>query len=321
MNVLVTGGAGYIGSHTCKALAEAKHLPVTYDNLCYGHEWAVKWGPLEKGELADTPRIVDVIRKYRIEAVMHFAALCYVGESVSKPDLYYRNNVLGSLSLLEAMRETGVKHLVFSSSCAIYGTPIQVPFDESHPQSPVNPYGNTKLVVEKMLQDFESAYGLSSVALRYFNAAGADPEGEIGESHEPEAHLIPLALRAVLGGEKLTIFGDDYPTPDGTCLRDYVHVTDLADAHVLTLDALREGQAAFAYNLGNGNGFSVRQVVNAVEKVTARKVPILVGARRPGDPPALIADSSKARRELGWSPRHSTLEAMVESAWRWSKGQ
>jgi len=319
VNVLVTGGAGYIGSHTCKALARAKHSPVVYDNLSCGHEWAVKWGAFEKADLADQKKLIEVIRRHRIEAVMHFAASCYVGESVTKPDLYYQNNVLGSLTLLNAMRETGVKRLVFSSTCATYGNPIRIPIDESHPQRPVNPYGNTKLMVEMMLHDFQLAYGIRSVSLRYFNATGADPEGEIGETHQPETHLIPLALEAALGKrDHLTIFGQDFDTKDGTCQRDYIHVSDLATAHVLALNALQNGSASSAYNLGSGNGFSVKEVISTVERVTGRKVPVELGARRPGDPPTLVAESSKIRRELAWKPEFESLETMVETAWRWS---
>ena len=320
MNVLVTGGAGYIGSHACKALALAKHRPITYDNLSHGHDWAVKWGPLERGDIGDTARLVDVIQRHRIEAVMHFAALCYVGESVEKPDLYYQNNVLGSLSLLNALKQTGVKPIVFSSTCATYGLPARVPIDESFPQNPVNPYGNTKLCVERMLGDFDRAYGISSISLRYFNAAGADPDGEIGEAHEPETHLIPSAVEAALGKRsRLTIMGADYPTPDGTCVRDYIHVTDLASAHVLALESLRAGKPSTAYNLGNGVGFSNYQVVHELERIAGRKVPVEVGARRPGDPPILVADSSKAKKDLGWKPRHNDLATIIETAWRWAQ--
>lgn len=321
MNVLVTGGAGYIGSHTCKELARNGYLPVTFDNLIYGHDWAVKWGPFEKGDLIDTSKLIQVMKKYQIKAVLHFAAFAYVGESVVRPDIYYQNNVSGSLSLLNAMKETGVQRIVFSSTCATYGNPIELPICESHPQNPINPYGVTKFMVERMIQDFETAFGIRSVCLRYFNAAGADFDSEIGECHNPETHLIPLALNAAFGKKTtLTMYGSDYPTKDGTCIRDYVHVADLASAHVLALKALEEDRLlSRAYNLGNGRGFSVNEVIASIEKVTKRKVPRLLGERRAGDPPILIADSSKARKELGWEPIYTDLNIIIETAARWAR--
>ena len=316
--ILVTGGAGYIGAHACKALAAAGFLPVAFDNLSYGHAEAVRWGPFERGDIADRRRLDEVFARYRPAAVMHFAAFAYVGESVTDPGKYYRNNTAGTLTLLEAMRDHGVGALVFSSTCATYGVPERVPIVESEPQAPINPYGMSKLMVEAMLRDFDTAHGLKSIALRYFNAAGADPECEIGESHDPETHLIPLALDAVSGnGRPLTVFGQDYDTADGTCIRDYIHVTDLAEAHVAALRSLLSGAESRAYNLGTGNGFSVRQVMDAVEKVTGRAVPHDVGPRRAGDPAALVADPSAANRELGWQPRMSDLDTIVATAWAW----
>ena len=302
-SVLVTGGAGYIGSHACKALARAGYLPIVYDNLSYGHEWAVKWGPFERGDILDRTRLDEVLARYRPDAVMHFAAFAYVGESVTDPGKYYRNNVVGSLTLLEAMRDLGITKIVFSSSCATYGLPDRLPISEDAPQRPINPYGASKLMVERMLADFGSAHGLVSTALRYFNAAGADPDGEIGEEHDPETHLIPLVLDAASGRRPhITIFGTDYDTPDGTCIRDYIHVADLAKAHVLALQAIEAGTSAHAYNLGNGRGFSVREVINSVERVTGLSVPAMLGERRAGDPAVLVSDASRARKMLSWQP-------------------
>jgi UDP-arabinose 4-epimerase len=316
--VLVTGGAGYIGSHACKALAGAGYLPVTLDNLAYGHHWAVKWGPFEHGDLADKDLIEAVLRRHQIEAVLHFAAFAYVGESMTAPAKYFRNNVINALTLLEAVQAQGVRHLVFSSTCATYGEPEIVPIDETQPQRPVNPYGESKLFIERALHWHGTAYGLGHVALRYFNAAGADPEGEIGEDHDPETHLIPLAIEAALGrGPALRVFGTDYPTPDGTAIRDYVHVTDLAAAHVAALDHLRRGGGATALNLGTGNGHSVREVVAAVERATGHEVPFEEAPRRPGDPPALVAAPARARQVLGWQPLHSDLDTIVTTAARW----
>lgn len=320
--VLVTGGAGYIGSHACKALARAGYLPVAYDNLVHGHRDAVKWGPLEEGDIADRSRLDAVIVRHRPAAVMHFAAHAYVGESVGDPGKYYRNNVAGSLHLLEAMRDHGIDRMVFSSTCATYGEPQRLPLGEDHPQHPINPYGASKLMVERMLADFGAAHGLRSTCLRYFNAAGADPDGEIGEAHDPETHLVPLLLQAAAGARPhVTVFGEDYPTADGTCVRDYIHVTDLADAHVLALRALEPGRGSSVYNLGNGRGFSVREVVEAVRRVTGREVPVVVGPRRDGDPPVLVGDASRIRAELGWEPALGALDDMIGTAWRWHQAQ
>ncbi len=316
--VLVTGGAGYIGSHACKALAEGGWRPVAFDNLVYGHEEAVRWGPLERGELEDRARLDEVMERYRPVAVMHFAAYAYVGESVENPGKYYRNNVAGSLTLLEACRDRGIDRFIFSSTCATYGMPEVVPITESEPQKPINPYGASKLMIERMLRDFDHAHGLRSVSLRYFNAAGADESGEIGEDHDPETHLIPLVIDAALGRRShIEVYGDDYPTPDGSAIRDYIHVTDLAAAHVLALDYLGEGGETTALNLGTGNGHSVLEIIRAVERVSGRKVPMKIGPRRPGDPPELVADASLARRVLGWSPRYVSVDEVVRSAWRW----
>lgn len=319
--VLVTGGAGYIGSHACKALAKAGHVPVVYDNLVHGHREAVRWGPLVEGDIADRARLDAVIREYRPEAVMHFAAYAYVGESVADPGKYYRNNVAGSLALFEAMRDHGIGRLVFSSTCATYGLPQYTPMDERHPQRPINPYGASKLMVERMIDDFAGAHGLRAISLRYFNAAGADPDGEIGEDHSPETHLIPLALAAALGSiPQLTIFGEDYDTDDGTCVRDYVHVSDLADAHVLALAALDANEPGLrAYNLGNGRGHSVREVVRSVERVTGGKVPLTVGPRRDGDPPRLVSAAALATSELGWTPQYSSIDQVVATAYAWMR--
>lgn len=319
--VLVTGGAGYIGSHTCKALARAGYQPIVLDNLVHGHDWAVRWGPLVVGDIGDRASLDRAIADYRPCAVVHFAALIEVGESVRDPGRYYRNNVVGSLNLLEALRDHGIPHLIFSSSCAVYGLPEQLPLIEDHPKRPINPYGVSKQMVEEMLADFGQAYGLGWVALRYFNAAGADPEGELGEAHRPETHLIPLAIQAALGqGPSLQIFGDDYPTPDGSCIRDYVHVADLAAAHVLALEYLRKGGQSTAFNLGTGQGASVFAVIAAVERVTGRRVPYTLGPRRAGDPPVLYADAAKARDGLGWRPQYPELDSMIEHAWRWHQG-
>ena len=316
-NILVTGGAGYIGSHTCKLLAQEGYTPVTYDNLVYGHEHAVKWGPLEVGELADAKRLASVIETYQPLAVVHFAAYSLVGESVANPAKYYQNNVLGTLSLLDTMRETGLDKIVFSSTCATYGVPDELPIRETTPQHPINPYGKSKLMIEQMLADYDAAYGLRSVSLRYFNACGADRDAEIGEEHEPETHLIPNVLRSLTGNQqKLSIFGTDYDTPDGTCIRDYIHVEDLAVGHLLALKHLFEGGTSDVFNLGTGDGYSVMEVVDAVERVTGRKVPREISPRRPGDPPILTADISKARDKLGFKTVVSDIDTIVESAWK-----
>lgn len=317
--VLVTGGAGYIGSHACKALARAGHTPVTYDNLVYGHRWAVKWGPLEEGDLADRYRLDAVMLRWRPEAVMHFAAYAYVGESVADPGKYYRNNFVGTLTLLEAMRDAGIGRIVFSSSCATYGVPQQRLIDEDHPQNPINPYGASKLMVERMLNDFGAAHDLQSISLRYFNAAGADADGEIGESHDPETHLIPLVLAAAARrAGPITVYGDDYDTTDGTCIRDYVHVDDLASAHCLALNALDQFPPGMtAFNIGTGSGHSVREVIAAAERICGASVPTIVGPRRVGDPPELVASADRAQRVLGWQAAHSDLASILASARRW----
>ncbi|MBF0375821.1 MAG: UDP-glucose 4-epimerase GalE [Alphaproteobacteria bacterium] len=318
--VLVIGGAGFVGGQTCKALASAGLAPVVYDDLSNGHDWAVRWGPLEQGDLRDEARLVEVIGRYRPTAVLHFAALIEAGISVGDPARFYDTNVAGTLALLNAMRTTGLDRLVFSSTAAVYGEPRELPIPESHPLAPVNPYGRTKLAVEWMLRDFARAYGLGWVALRYFNAAGADPDGEIGEAHHPETHLIPLALDAAAGRRpEIAVFGTDYPTPDGTCVRDYVHVADLASAHLLGLRRLEQGGSSDAFNLGNGAGFSVAQVIEAAGRVVGRPVPTRMAPRRLGDPPALVGDPSRAHAELGWRPARPGLDAMIADAWRWHR--
>jgi UDP-arabinose 4-epimerase len=322
MKVLVTGGAGYIGSHACKMLARAGHYPIVYDNLSRGHRELVRWGKLELGDLTDEARLREVFIQHRPDAVMHFAAFAYVEESIKFPALYYRNNVLGNLSLLETMRESGTDLIVFSSSCATYGMPAQLPMNESHPQLPINPYGAGKLMSERMLQDFATAYGLRWMSLRYFNAAGADPEGETGEMHDRETHAIPLAIFAALG--KVPLFrlnGTDYPTPDGTAIRDYIHVTDLASAHLACLMRLRGGGESMALNLGTGKGTSVLEIVRAVERVGGRPVPVEYCQRRPGDPHMLVADGLRARTVLDWQPRYGSIDEIVETAWSWHCAQ
>ena len=317
-NVLVTGGAGYIGSHVCKALASSGLTPVVFDNLGRGHEGAVKWGPLVKGDLEDRGALEDALTRYKPLAVVHLAGFTYVGESVEKPLLYYRNNVGGSFNLLETMIDHGIKKIVFSSSAAVYGTPSTIPIPEDHPLAPINPYGFSKMAIERVLLEEERAHGVRSVSLRYFNAAGADPDGETGEDHDPETHLIPLVLAAARGeAPPLTIYGTDYDTPDGTCLRDYIHVTDLAEAHVLALKKLMDGGETCALNLGTGSGFSVREIVRTAETVTGQSIPVRVGNRRPGDPSSLVSDPSLALHTLGWKPRHSDIGTIVETAWRW----
>ncbi|MEF3698646.1 UDP-glucose 4-epimerase GalE [Desulfolutivibrio sp.] len=316
--ILVTGGAGYIGSHTCKALKKAGYAPVTLDNMVYGHDWAVKWGPLVKGDILNAADLDGVFAKYKPVGVLHFAAFAYVGESVQNPAKYYHNNVTGTLSLLDAMRRHGCGHIVFSSTCATYGVPQSLPIPEDHPQHPINPYGWSKLMIEQILRDYEHAYGISHAALRYFNAAGADPDGEVGEDHDPETHLIPLIIHAAMGLRRhIEIFGTDYDTPDGTAVRDYIHVTDLADAHVSAISRLLDKGASMMLNLGTGVGNTVRQVIEAVERVSGRKVPVKEGPRRAGDPPALYANAGGAGRLLGWTPRLSNIDATVETAWRW----
>jgi UDP-glucose-4-epimerase GalE len=317
--ILVTGGAGYIGSHACKELALAGYMPVAYDNLSIGNRWAVRWGPLEVGDILDPNRLHEVCRKHAPEAVLHFAAFALVGESVQEPALYYRNNVVGALNLLDAARLSGARAFVFSSTCATYGVPEEIPIREDAPQRPVNPYGASKLMIERVLADYEAAYGLRHAALRYFNAAGADPDGEIGESRAVETHLVPLMLDAALGQRPpLRILGDDYPTPDGTAIRDYIHVTDLAAAHVAALRHLLAGKPSLTLNLGTGRGHSVREAIAVAERVTGRPVPRTVAARRPGDPPVLFADPGRSVELLDLTfPHSATLDRIVATAWAW----
>ncbi len=319
-SVLVTGGAGYIGSHVCKALAAAGYRPVTYDNLSEGHRWAVRWGPLERGNLSHTARIENVIRRYRPVAVIHLAGVIAAGESVSDPAKYYEINVGGTLSLLGVMRQQGVDRIVFSSSAAVYGEPHSTPITEDHPVAPVNPYGAGKLACERMIQDFSAAYGLRSVALRYFNAAGADPDGEIGEAHRVETHLVPLMLAAALGDRPhVSVYGTDYPTRDGTCVRDYVHVSDLAAAHVLAMEYGRDQPGSHVFNLGTGTGATVAEVIAAAERVSGRAIERRNQPRRAGDPAVLVADARRAKERLGWAPRYPDLEQVIASAWRWHR--
>jgi UDP-glucose-4-epimerase GalE len=318
-SVLVTGGAGYIGSHAAKALHQAGHRVVVFDNFVAGHREAVKYGELVEGDVTDVAAVRSALRRHDIFAVIHFAAFLDVGESVREPARYYRNNVVGALGVLEAMAAEQRRHVVFSSTCATYGEPIEVPIAETHPQQPINSYGETKLVIERALRHFERAYGMSWMALRYFNAAGADPDGEIGEDHSPEIHVIPRAISAATGGPGLQVFGTDYPTPDGTCLRDYVHVSDLADAHVRALQVLVETGQSDAYNLGTGRPHSVREVIDTVQRVTGFKVPWTVGPRRPGDPAVLYAAPDKAQAGLRWTPRFPDLDSIVRTAWAWHR--
>jgi UDP-arabinose 4-epimerase len=320
VNILITGGAGYIGSHAAKTLLKSGFQPIVVDSLVRGHREAVKFGPLIVSDIGDRAALDSVFRQYPIEAVVHFAAFAYVGESMRAPNLYFHNNVGSTLTLLEAMREHGVRKIVFSSTCATYGDPQQIPIPEEHPQRPVNPYGESKLMVERLLHWYGVAFGLEWVALRYFNAAGADPEGELGEQHEPETHLIPLAIAAAMNSiERLDIFGTDYDTEDGTAVRDYLHVTDLAEAHVAALRYLQEGNPSAAFNLGTGLGHSVRDVTSMVEHISGRKVPTREIARRSGDPACLIADARKAANLLRWHPAHSSLEEIVHTAWNWKE--
>ncbi len=319
-NILVTGGAGYIGSHACKALAAAGYTPVTYDNLITGWQDAVKFGPFEQGELTDRGRLDQVFAAYNPAAVMHFAALSQVGESMRLPELYWHNNVAGSLSLMQAAVHAGCLDFVFSSTCATYGDQDNVVLDENCPQHPINAYGKSKRAIEDMLRDFEAAHNLRHVIFRYFNVAGADPDAEVGEFHRPETHLVPLLLDAVQGKrDALTIFGTDYDTPDGTCIRDYVHVCDLVDAHVLGLKWLTDGNDSRVFNLGTGSGFSVREVIGHAGAVTNRDVPVIEGPRRPGDCTKLVSGSTRAAAELGWTPDRSTMDCMIADAWRWHR--
>jgi UDP-arabinose 4-epimerase len=315
--ILVVGGAGYIGSHVCKELFNSGYLPVCYDNLIYGHEWAVKWGPLVKGDLHDANLLRQVFARYKPEGVIHLAAFAYVGESVTDPGKYYVNNVAGTLSLLESMRACGVSTIVFSSTCAVYGVPRTVPITETNAPNPVNPYGSSKLMIERILQDYGAAYRTQYIALRYFNAAGADPDGEIGEAHDPETHLIPLIFDAALKRrDELAIFGNSYPTPDGTCIRDYIHVTDLARAHLLSLRLIASGRVSrLSVNLGTGKGYSIMEMIKTAEEVTGKKVPYRIAPPREGDPPVLVADALLAKEVLGWTPQCSDIRQLLRDAW------
>lgn len=318
--VLVAGGAGYIGSHTCLALKQAGYEPIVLDDLSEGHEWLVQFGPLIKSDVADQEKVRATIEKYEIKDVLFFAAFTYVGISVKDPAVYFENNVAKMNAFLTACKDSGVERLIFSSTCATYGNPIKVPLTEDHPQNPVSPYGETKLMGEKMLSWYENAYGLRNVCLRYFNACGASLAGTIGEAHHLESHLIPLILKTLLGQrEYISVFGTDYDTSDGTCIRDYIHVDDLADAHLRALQYLENGGASTQINLGTGNGFSVKEIIDAVERVTGQKVPVRFEERRAGDPPVLYANPQKSKEVLGWIPKHSDLETIIQTAWDWER--
>lgn len=318
--ILVTGGAGYIGSHYVLYEKAQGSEVVVLDNMVYGHPESVMDVPLVQGDLGDRAVLDRIFAQYPIDSVVHFAAFAFVGESVSDPSKYYNNNVRATLTLLDAMRDHDVRHFIFSSSCATFGNPQYIPMDEKHPQAPINPYGDSKYICERMLSAFDHAYGLRFGSLRYFNAAGADPEGRIGESHTPETHLIPLILQTVRGErDAITIFGTDYDTPDGTCIRDYIHILDLAQAHSLALERLRGGADSAFYNLGTETGYSVREVITLCEKVTGQPVNLKEGARRPGDPPRLVASAAKAKSELGWKPRYTDLEETITTAWNWEQ--
>ncbi len=322
MHILICGGAGYIGSHMAKMLVAQGHAVTVFDNLSTGHSEAVKWGTLVQGDLLDQAALAALFAANRFDGVMHFSAKSLVGESVSNPALYYENNVIGTYNLLEAMRRVEVNTLVFSSSAATFGQPVQQFIDESHPQHPINPYGQTKLFVERMLTDYHTAYGLNSVSLRYFNAAGADPDGEIGESHNPETHLIPNVLKAALqGGQRLKIFGKDYETMDGTCVRDYIHINDLCSAHLLAVQYLKNHPGGHGFNLGNSKGFSILEIIEAAQRVVGRKIPFDYEAKRPGDPATLVANSALIHKELGWQPDYTDIEAILATAWNWHQAQ
>ena len=319
--VLVVGGAGYVGSHCCKAFAEAGWQVVAYDNLFRGWRDLARWGPLIEADVLDRPALDLAFAQHRPDLVAHFAALAYVGESVERPDDYYRVNGAGTLNLLEAMRAGGCRNIIFSSSCATYGLPLRIPMDEDHPQQPINPYGWSKLIAERMIADFGEAYGMASVALRYFNAAGADPACETGERHQPETHIIPLAIESALEGTPFTVNGDDYDTQDGTAVRDYVHVSDLAQAHLLAADLLVKQRGRHAFNLATGAGFSVIEILDAVERVCGRRIDRRIGPRRPGDPPALVATGALAQRTLGWRPQLSSMDTIVSTALAWRQAE
>lgn len=320
--ILVAGGAGYIGSHTVKYLLKNNYNVVVADNLVYGHKEAVLTPNFEHIDLSDKVSLDKVFKKYKPDAVIHFAAYTYVGESVTNPKKYYNNNVVNTITLLDTMIENRVKNIVFSSTCATYGNPQYTPLDEKHPQFPINPYGKTKLMIENIMQDYETAYGLKYVALRYFNAAGGDADGQLGESHDPETHLIPLVLEAVKGEiPHITVFGTDYKTPDGTCIRDYIHVEDLADAHMLAVEKLFQEGKSYCINLGTGLGTSVKEIIDASEKVTGKKVPVVYGDRREGDPAILFAANQMAKEVLGWSPKYMDIEEIIKTAWIWEQNK
>lgn len=320
--ILILGGAGYIGSHANKLLSQRGYDTVVFDNLICGHRDFVKWGNFVLGDLADRDQLRLCFQQYPIDAVMHFSAFALVGESVNDPAKYYRNNVMHTINLLDVMREFSVQCLVFSSTCSTYGVPISIPIYEDHPQAPINPYGWSKFMIEQILKDYDRAYGIKHVNLRYFNAAGADPDADVGERHRPETHLIPLTLDVAIGKlPEIKIYGTDYETPDGTCIRDYIHVTDLSDAHILALDYLRDGGNSDSFNLGNGEGCSVREVIQMAEKVTGCKIRSVETQRRAGDPPELIGSSHKAREILGWRPQFADLHAIITTAWRWHQKQ
>ena len=320
MNILVTGGAGYIGSHVVKGLLDTKHQVVTYDNLQKGHQKAVLGGEFVEGDLADKEKLDETFKKYDIDAVIHLAADSLVGESMENPAKYYRNNVVNGLNLLDAMMENNVKNIVFSSTAATYGEVKEMPITEDLPKEPTNVYGRSKLFFEKIMKDYDNAYGLNYVSLRYFNASGADESGKIGEDHDPESHLIPIVLQKALGTrENLAIFGTDYPTRDGTCVRDYIHVSDLAQAHILAVEALENGKESSIYNLGNGDGYSVKEVIETASEVIGREIEAVEGDRRAGDPATLIASSKKIQKELGWEPKYGDLKTIIETAWKWHK--
>jgi len=316
--VLVAGGAGYIGAHMCKLLALHGYTPIVVDNLTFGHKEFVKWGPLIVGDIADKDLIRQTIRTYKPIAVFHFSAFTYVGESVTEPKKYYQNNVVGTINLLDSIIEMGVKSFIFSSTCATFGIPQTEFLSETHPQNPINPYGMSKLIIEKCIADYSRAYDLKSVIFRYFNAAGADPDGEIGEDHQPETHLIPIVLDVALKKrEFVSIFGDDYPTPDGTCIRDYIHINDLGSAHLLGLEYLIKKGETTSFNLGNGQGFSVKEIISKTEEITGHSIPTQISPRRAGDPPKLVGDSEKARSVLGWNPQFHRIEDIISTAWNW----